>query len=86
MKRYGTVEHSYGDGNSSIEIRELNDGEFIRYADYEEEKLKVEDLKCCGNCSYFDIIDNIGGVCNKNEDQRPCTRQAVCKDWRVDHV
>jgi len=46
--------------------------------------LTVEDLKCCGNCYYFDIIDNKGGVCDKDKNQMPCTKSAVCEDWKFD--
>ncbi len=46
--------------------------------------LTVEDLKCCGNCYYFDIIDNKGGVCDKDNNQMPCTKGAICEDWKFD--
>jgi len=50
----------------------------------EDNELTVENLKCCGNCYYFDIIDNLGGVCDKDSNQMPCTKNAICDDWKFD--
>jgi hypothetical protein len=33
MKRYSIIEKSYGDGDILMEVREGNDGEFVRYDD-----------------------------------------------------
>jgi hypothetical protein len=49
-----------------------------------DKALTVEDLKCCGNCYSFDIINNKGGVCDKDNNQMPCTKSAVCEDWKFD--
>jgi len=35
MKRYTIVEHSYGDGNSSMELRHDDNGDIVYYSDVE---------------------------------------------------
>ncbi len=46
---------------------------------------KEEDMRCCGNCEWYDIIQDIGGVCSINlAEIMPCERTAKpCKDWKL---
>ena len=41
-----------------------------------------EKLKCCGNCFFFDIVDNFGGVCDFADQHVPADRDAKCEDWK----
>lgn len=63
----------------------------LRKADRDERYMfflekKIESLKCCGNCKWFDIIDNRGGVCmfDRKDNGVPCDRTALpCDTWEL---
>ena len=43
-------------------------------------KLNIENLKCCGNCTHF----SISNVCTLNSKNCACS-WTVCKDWEYDN-
>lgn len=88
MKRYSVV----GDAGHY----EKEDGIWIKYSDYEAEKsaiceansnavlAEVRAMKCCGNCFYMDIIQDYGGICEFDKNNKvPIDRIGICDDWKL---
>jgi len=70
MKRYSIVEKSYGDGDILMEVREGNDGEFVRYDDIkhllQNTSYNSDYAKSCSNCS-------IQPQCREENNVMPCS-------------
>ena len=83
MKECKTCEHN---GNQMIfksKCTGCGDGEYLHW-----EPTAAEYLKCCGNCKYYDVVDNIGSVCLFDklsyQDGFPVEHTAICDDWQYD--
>ena len=61
IKRYNIVEHSYGDGDTSMDVREDLEGQYVEYED-----IKQQLQNTSSNSDYMKCLDDIWDIVSVN--------------------